>query len=360
VPLLRPLQPEARVTISLTFDVEIPQRETGYVLFGLSQDVWSLPGAYPLLAVHDGQRWREEIAPAHGDPVFAEAALYEVTLDLPLTLTLATTGSVLTATQSAEGRRIYHIVAGPLREFAWLASPDYQLAEMVAQGVTVRSYYLPGDGAAGQAALNTAAAALRAYASAFGPYPFPEMTVVEAPLSFYGMEYPGLNLIGLDLYRDLRPELEIRVAHEIAHQWWYAQVGNDPIQVPWLDEGLAEYSTAIYYRQVYGPGRANALVNQRWLVPYQALVEDGLDAVVNQPAAAFGEEYEVIVYAKAALFFDALSRELGPETLAQVLQVYVNRYRWQVATPEEFLAVAESVSGRDLDGLYNRWILSRQ
>ena len=50
----------------------------------------------------------------------------------------------------------------------------------------------------------------------------------------------------------------------------------------------------------------NTLINQRWLVPYQVAVENEYDAIVNQPSAAFSWEYEVIVYGKAALFFDAL------------------------------------------------------
>lgn len=368
IPLSRTWAPETSVTISLTFSIELPQPTDTYALFGYSQGVWSLPDAYPLLAVHDtslgltgaGAGWREDIAPAHGDAVFAEAALYDVTLTLPQDLTLVTTGSVVSDTLSAAGQRVYHIVGGPLREFAWLASADFESVETTAYGVILHSYYLPGDASAGQAALNTAAAALRTYADIYGPYPFAEMIVVEAPLSYYGMEYSGLNLIGKSLYREQRAELEDRVAHEIAHQWWYAQVGNDQVNTPWLDEGLAEHSTALYYQQIYGEARANTLINQRWLVPYQVTVENGQDAVVNQPSTAFGDEYEVIVYAKAALFFEALRQVVGDETYHAILREYLTRYRWRIATPEGFLQVAESVSGRDLDALYYHWILGKQ
>ncbi len=360
IPLDRPLAPETSATLELAFEVEIPLKESGYTLFGYSQGIWSVPDGYPLLAVHDGSRWHEDIAPPHGDAVFADAAQYEVNLTLPPTLTLVATGSVVSHAPAEEGQRTYRILGGPLREFAWLASEDYRVAEATAYGTLLRSYYLPGDEASGQAALNVAAAALRAYEDAFGPYPFAEMIVAEAPLLYYGMEFPNLHLIGLDLYREYRGQLEDRVVHEIAHQWWYAQVGNDQVNTPWLDEGLAEYSMAIYYLQVFGEAHANTLVNQRWLVPYQIAVEDGYDAVVNQPYSAFGWEYEVIVYEKAALFFDALHQELGDETFRAVLQEYVDQYRWRVATPDDFLRVAESVSGRDLDALYSRWILSKQ
>jgi hypothetical protein len=360
VPLPHPLEPDSRVTLSMTFEVGIPQRDSGYVLFGYSQDIWSLPDAYPLLAVHDATGWHQDIAPPHGDAVFSEAAMYDVQVTLPSALVVATTGSVVSDTLEAGGRRRYHIQGGPLREFACIASAEYAMKETTAQGTIVRSYYLPGDESAGEGALNSAAAALRAYADKFGPYPFPEMTVIEAPLQFYGMEFPGLNLIGAELYRDRRAQLEDRVVHEIAHQWWYAQVGNDQVNTPWLDEGLAEYSMATYYGVVYGESQANTLINQRWLVPYQTAVENHFDAIVNRPSAAFGSEYEIMVYAKAALFFDALRRQVGDDVFYSVLRTYLNRYRWRIATPDDLLAVAEAVSGQDLNPLYTRWILSKQ
>jgi hypothetical protein len=114
---------------------------------------------------------------------------------------------------------------------------------------------------------------------------------------------------------------------------------------------------AIYYDDVFGEAHVNTLVNQRWLVPYQVAVDNDYDAVVNQPSSAFSWDYEVIVYAKAALFFHALHQELGDEVFRAVLREYVERYRWDIATPDDFLSVAESVSGQDLDGLYSQWIL---
>jgi aminopeptidase N len=175
------------------------------------------------------------------------------------------------------------------------------------------------------------------------------------------MEYPGLNLIGLDLYRDRRADLENRVAHEISHQWWYAQVGNDQINTPWLDEGLAEYSTAIYYRDAMGENYASSHIEKTWLAPYQVAVDSGYDTQVNQPTAAFGQNYslyEVVVYGKAALFFEALRQEVGNETFLKILRAYVNGNRWQIATPTDFVDVATEVSGQDMEQLYDYWILS--
>ena len=118
VPLGHPLAPGSSVTLEMTFDVQIPEKEGEYCLFGRSQGIWSLPDAYPLLAVHDGTEWREDVAPAHGDAVFAEAALYDVTVTLPPTQTLVTTGAVLTETLDLNGQRSYRIQGGPLADRA--------------------------------------------------------------------------------------------------------------------------------------------------------------------------------------------------------------------------------------------------
>jgi hypothetical protein len=360
VALPAPLPPERGVEIALDFQIDIPVVEAGYALFGLSQGVWSLPDAYALLAAYDRAGWHQDVAPTHGDAVFAETALYDVSLALPPDLVLIASGTVVEEGTAAGSERLYRVTGGPLREFVWLASPGYQVLQSTAGATPVRSYYLPGDEAAAEAALDAAVSSLLIYEETFGPYPFEAMDVVEAPLMHYGMEYPGLNLIGLDLYRGQSAQLEDRVVHEVAHQWWYAQVGNDQVNTPWLDEGLAEYSMAIYYGRAQGAEQAEALVDLRWLMPYQVAVENGYDRVVNQPSSAFSWEYEVIVYGKAALFFHALHEELGDDFFFTVLRTYVDRYRWKVAHPEDFLAVAESVSGRDLDELYTRWILTAQ
>jgi len=39
-----------------------------------------------------------------------------------------------------------------------------------------------------------------------------------------------------------------------------------------------------------------------------------------------------------------------------LLQTYAARYRWRIATPAEFQALAEEVAGRDLGALFAQWV----
>ena len=62
-----------------------------------------------------------------------------------------------------------------------------------------------------------------------------------APSQSSGLEYPGALQFG-----DTAPDdLADLAAHELAHQWFYALVGNDQARDPWLDEAFATYSQAV-------------------------------------------------------------------------------------------------------------------
>ena len=121
---------------------------------------------------------------------------------------------------------------------------------------------------------------LRAFSDYFGDYPFRDMRVAPAPTAFRGMEYPQVMLIGVELYARFRENLELLVVHEMAHQWWYNQVGSDQVRTPWLDEGLAEYSMYFYYQQRYGEESAQSLRDLRWKIPINSLKRRNADAIV--------------------------------------------------------------------------------
>lgn len=362
IPCVPPLEPGQVAELDVRFKVEIGQPRDGWVVFGHSQNIVSLPAFHPLLAVYDASGWRRDIAPAYGDAGFAHSAFYHVSLTAPADLVIAATGKIVEQTSLADGMKLTRIVAGPLREFVIIGSPEYEVVTTEAYGTTVKSYFMKGDYDAGMMALWSAASALRVYTDLYGPYPYSIMTVAAAPLTYRGMEYPTLNLLGIDTYRSRRADLRYLTIHEVAHQWWYGLVGNDPFNHPWLDEGLAEYSAYSYYHHIYGRARAEQLRETRWERPYEFLRTTQSDYVLAQPVTAFTapNSYEIIVYGKAALFFDALRRSLGDEIYYGILQEYVERYSHQIVGPEHFFLTAQEVSGRDLTPLIQKWILSAE
>ena len=360
LPLTPSLLPGEGLQVELDFAVQVPRADDDEPhLFGLSQGILSLPNFYPLLAVHEAAGWHLDVAPEFSDAVFSETALYEVNITAPLDMVVVTSGSALDAQPNPDGTQTVYCAGGPMRDFSLVMSREFQVTSITAYGTTVNSYYLPPDACSGQAVLGHAAAALRAYSDAFGPYPFAEFDVVEAPLGNRGMEYPGLIFIGTDLYRNRADAREFMVVHEVGHQWWYSLVGSDAVNHPWLDEGLAEYSVYVYNQVVHSQAAADELVEGRWLIPYQVAVGKGLDAVTDQSSLAFSEEnYEYIVYAKGALFFHALHQAVGDQVYLAIMRGYLQQYKHGIATPADFLHLAEMVSGQDLDPIHQEWVLT--
>jgi len=350
-----PIGKEARVWLS--FDGKTQQRKPGtYTIFGANESVLSLTNFYPILAGRRENGWALDVASPLGDVGFHDAALYRVEATMPADQIVATTG--VTTTESVQDgwvTRTY--VHGPAREFTFMMSPRFHVAEADAYGARIRSYYLPDDAQAGRMALHYAVAALQVYSDQFGRYPYREMAIVEAPLTFRGMEFPGMSLIGSQDYGKFRQDLENLVVHEAAHQWWYNQVGSDQTKSPWQDEGLAEWSMYAYYLARYGVLAAERLRADRWQVPIRYAIQTSTDRPIGLPVDSYGpSDYERTVYAKGALFFATLRDEIGEEAFRTLLRTYLERYRWRIATPAEFIALANEVSGKDLSEMFSRWV----
>ena len=144
------------------------------------------------------------------------------------------------------------------------------------------------------------------------------------------------------------------VAHEIAHQWWYCLVGNNQITEPWLDESLATYSAAIYLEDVHGPETAADLIDY-WRGRYGGRTAG--EPPVDSSALDFAGwgSYRETVYIRGALFMDALREEIGDARFNQLLQVHVSRHRFDWATTDGLLDLAQEVASSDLEPVISRW-----
>ncbi len=361
VVLAEPLAPEAQVDILIDFRVIVPEsNQHGYGAFNYENGIMALAGFYPLVPVYDDEGWNVELAPDYGDAVYSDTALYDLHLTVPADMVVATSGSTVSETANDDGTRTLHCVSGPMRDFNVIMSRDFVVKSATVGQTTVNSFYLPMDEAAGERVLQYASDALRTYNERFGLYPFVEFDAVETPITAAGIEYPGLIVIAQRFYEEGQEGgfFEFATAHEVAHQWWYSMVGSDQVDEPWLDEALTNYSTFIYFEDIHGQQEAQSILVHYFEGAYRRLVEEGRDAMVAQPVTAFSkEDYGPIVYGKGPLFFHALRQEVGEETYFAIMKEYLRQHKYKIATPESFMRVAESVSGRDLDAIYKQWIL---
>lgn len=357
VNLPRPLEPGRSTELALDFSTTAPagSSQRGYGAFNLEGGVLALASAYPLLGIVQGGAWVTARPDARGDFVNSETALYDVTLTAPADWTLATSGVVVDGRLDA-GRQTARIATGPQRELA-ITLHQLKAASAEVDGTRVNSYYRAEHAQAGRAALRAATDALRAFNTRFGRYPFAELDVVEIEArKFLGVEYPGLVMIDRRLY-ERGSGLEITVAHEVAHQWWYSAVGNDVQREPWLDEGLTSYAQVVYREEYHGAAAAERELDG-FRQSYLAAREAGRDAPLDRPAAALRANYVAVVYAKGALFFQALRQRIGEEAFGRFLHGYYDAHRYGRVTGSDMLASAEAACACELDALYRDWAVN--
>ncbi len=368
-PLPAPLLPAGTLHVTLGFSGRLPidfggkNAPSGYGIYNFTNNVMILSAWYPILAVYDQHGWNLDPVSNLGDSVYSDIAFYTVTVTSPANLVIATTG-VVERLSSADGFSRYRLSSGPVRDFTMALSPDYQMRSKIVEGVKVNSYFLPQHSQGGELALDIAADSLRIYNQKFAPYPYPEFDVIETPLrDAAGVEFPNIALIGSYLYDDPRSNNFVTtVAHEVAHQWWYNVVGNNVFSEPWLDESLTTYTSSLYYEYKFGQDAATGLLNY-YQNRYDQIRARGQDDQITQNMAHFENlsdprTYGGIVYAKGALFFQALRQEVGDQAFFDALKAYYQAHQFGIAIGNDLLKSFETSSGRSLDAFYKEWLYS--
>jgi hypothetical protein len=348
--LPRSLGPGEKVDLSLPFRIEIgamsavaPKR------MGVTEGMLLAPTFYPLVPrLIDGE-WELKDAPPGGDTTNSEVAFYQIDVTWPEAFELVASG-VEVERRATEGSIQATFISGPMRDAA-LAMGLFVMESRKVGDVTLQAWLLREHREDIEVVLDSAAVQIALLGELVGPYPYPELDLVDAPGAFGGIEYPGLVFLGTVGSNWL---IEPTV-HEVAHQWFYGLIGDDQILEPWLDEAAATFAEALYYEDAQGSGRATSFLSDlRWILRGHP----DSDLPIGLAVADYPDEqiYATIVYLKGALFFDALRRELGEAGFKDFLGEYYEVYRYGVADAEGFQAIAERACRCDLDPLFDLWV----
>jgi hypothetical protein len=318
---------DATAEVAIEFVTKIPPLAAS---FGHDAGVSYLGVWHPVLAVHDAEGWRLSPPTSIGEPYFSEAAHFSVELTLPKDLAAAATGAEQGARESGDLRTVVY-EAESVRDFALAIGGDLATKSREVGGTTVNVHYRPDSAVRAGRVLDLAAESLVYFSELYGPYPYPELEVVDAPVGT-GAEFSTLVFADVAAAED--DLLDVVVPHEVAHQWWYVQVGSDQHEHPWLDEALATYS--------------------EWLFAGDAATRfpdtTTPTAPLSSPVSAFPDlaSYQQTTYVYGTQLYRDLAREIGEETLIQGLKSYAQEHRFGTATDEDLVASLSEAAGADL------------
>ncbi|MCD6368647.1 MAG: M1 family metallopeptidase [Thermoproteales archaeon] len=353
-----PLNPGSTIKLKLNFTVKIPFRGDR---FGYRNGIFALGYFYPILAMYDETGWNLNPYTWIGDPVYAEISDYDVYIVTREYMVIAATGVQVEVEQLGEELKREHWVAPKVREFAFVASKYFTVLKTTWENITIYSYFKEDKGSMGDAALKFGEKAIKAFSEHVGRYPYPEFRIVEVDFGYGGMEYPMLVMIASNLYTPSTAfYLELVVAHETGHQWFYSLVGNDEYDEPWLDEGFTEMLTILYFEWNYDWKRGLEVLNM-YKSRYYSYLSRYSDYPIALPVGFFEKSsyphaYYYIVYRKGSCVLFMLRRMLGDETFFNIIRTYFRRFEFKIAKIKDFKQVAEEVSGEDLDWFFEQWV----
>lgn len=248
VPITDGWQAEEWIEITLTYTVQIPHMA---YRFGEDSGIWALGNAFAIPAVWEEGAWRtDEYAPV-GDPFLSDCMNWTVSVSVPEGFLCA--GSGYPTAETADGRTRYDFVSPAIRDFALVVSDRFHTAQAEQDGVLVSAYAT--DASRARELLDYGKQALACFSARYGAYPYQSYTLCEINFPMGGMEYPAMVMIAADLLDAGGESLETVVAHEVAHQWWYAVVGSDPVNQAWQDEALSQFSMLEYLEDRHGLAR---------------------------------------------------------------------------------------------------------
>lgn len=349
-----PVAAGGRAEITINFTVSLAKINHR---LGVTQTTVALSDFFPILCAYSSGAFYECVYCSDGDPYFQEAADYTVKITMPDDYTAASSGALVSKKETIGQNTLSFYVEGA-RTFALVLSKGYSCSSAELDGVAVNYYYTADE--KHEDTLSLILSALRYFSESFGPYVYSSYSVAQSSFCYGGMEYPALAVISDSLGFS---GAVYSIVHETAHQWWYAMVGNNQCEYAWLDEGLAEYSTALFFDAYpqYGFSKDSAVSSARaafrqFYSSYSQIFGQA-DTSMNRNLKSFISEYEYanIAYNKGILLFDAVYESVGRDRFFSALRTYYGEYLYKTAEPQGLIDCFKRV-GADVQGLFDSFI----
>lgn len=364
VELDKPILPGEQTIFNMNFEGQVPLQIRRSGRDNKEGIEYSMTQWYPKMAEYDFEGW-------HAHPYIAREfhgvwGDFDVKINIDKDYILGGTGYLQNANDigygyeddgvkvKRKGKKItWHFKAPKVHDFTWAADKDYMHDKRIAKDGTVLHFLYQDDDKIKEnwKKLQPKTEELLLYFNEnIGPYPYDQYSVIQGGDG--GMEYGMCTLITGE--REFGSLVGV-TAHEMAHSWFQFVLATNESQHEWMDEGFTTYISTLAENHISETPKAFPL--ERTYKSYYYLANSGIE----QPQSTQADRYErnaaygISAYSKGAVFLSQLEYIIGKENVEKTLKAYFNQWKFKHPTPNDFIRVAEKVSGAELSWYLRDW-----
>ncbi len=398
IDLNEPLNPGDTILITTPFRVKIPKGVTSRL--GHIGESYQISQWYPKPAVYDMDGWHEMSYLDQGE-FYSEFGRFDVSITLPENYIVGATGNLQNRNEmdmleklaadtswtkashignvpfpaSSKQKKTLQYIAEGVHDFAWFADKRFNVkkgkVKLPDSGREVTTWVMFTNRQSNlwKDALDYMNEVIFWASEKIGDYPYESFTAVQSALSAgYGMEYPGITVIGMvdDAY-----SLDEVLVHEILHNWFYGALASNERKHPFMDEGITSAYTARYMKEKYPLKKLWQIYFKNWKLarflnidqlPVERMQElewlvqarNNLEQPMNLPATGYNDlNYGIILYNKATIAFNYLRASLGDSLFDAAMREYYQKWKFRHPHPNDLRSVVENITDKDLTWFFD-------
>ena len=324
VELEKPLIHSKGIDIAIDYTETLPKNRLRYGYNGTSMNV----GNGLIRVVPKNNKPTLYPYSLNGDPFHNDIADFDVSIKTDKVYKITATGGI--EYDKSSNKFVSH--AKNVRDYAFVLSDSLNMVTDAHNGVNI--VYLASS-RANASNIRIVKNCLDIFSRLYGDYPYDYLAVVENDFMEGGMEYPMLVYVNKDLDA---ASLEKVIIHELAHEWWYGIVGVNENKNYFIDEGMAELSTILYYMENGEENYAKALLKimEDNYIEYRLKI--GGEEKMNIELDSIRDiDYYAMAYLKAPLVLMRVYETLGRDEFIRITRKIYRDYKYKNITLNEFV-----------------------
>ena len=184
----------------------------------------------------------------------------------------------------------------------------------------------------------------------FGSYPFTST----------GAIVDNLPNVGFSLETQTRPLYgfapdKFTLSHELSHQWFGDSVSVRTWRDIWLNEGFATFAEWLWSYE--HTGKLSTSYVAKYFYDHTPAKSKFWDQSIADPQR--NTMFSAAVYYRGGMTLAALRDRIGDDDFFTLLQRWTAAHKYGNAQTSQFIALAEQVSGQNLDNFFRIWLYDK-